>query len=673
MTTLNVPIQLRRGNEVDCPTHMLAGEVYVCLDSGKIFAGTGPSTSLKQLGGSAALWGGITGTLSNQTDLQAVLTALAAADTTEASTRAAADSANATAITTEATTRASAVSTEATARAAADATLQSNITSEASTRATADSTNATAISTETSRATTAEGLLVPKATTVNGHALSSNVVVSASDLTTGTLPHAQLPAIAEADVTNLVSDLAAKVPTTRTVAGHALSADVTLAEADITNLTTDLAAKAPLASPALTGTPTAPTAAAATNTTQLATTAFVESEIPLRSAVLSVAGKTGTVTLVESDVASLVSDLALKAPLASPALTGIATAVELDATTLKLSAASPDIILTRSAAASLAVTGSPNFIGSVQTTQLANVAACTVTPTLGSVSQWSYTVVATDAAGGTTKAAAATLISNGADTLDGTHFNTIVWSSVVGAVSYKVWRVKAGGTSPTTSGVIATVAADATLSVVDNGLAADGTNFPELNSTGNNSEPGITNQAGLAFFWGGYGPVMPIVAGANAALANVNKTQLALFYIPFAMTLNKLTVFVNAVSASANQFADFGLADLSMNLITHGQINVSSGQATGARQVAIAGTVQPGFYWFVWTSNNATDATFAVTVAVANANTIMNKTNSPFPRNGTGATTSSGALPAKLPGSGVGYPNYVLVAASLTLPYCLFE
>lgn len=41
-----------------------------------------------------------------------------------------------------------------------------------------------------------------------------------------------------------------------------------------TNTTNSLALKAPLASPALTGTPTAPTAAAGTNTAQLATTAF---------------------------------------------------------------------------------------------------------------------------------------------------------------------------------------------------------------------------------------------------------------------------------------------------------------------------------------------------------------------------------------------------------------
>lgn len=59
------------------------------------------------------------------------------------------------------------------------------------------------------------------------------------------------------------------------------------------------ALKAPLASPALTGTPTAPTAAPATSTTQLATTAFVEA---------------ARVILAAAD--------ALKAPIASPTFTG---------------------------------------------------------------------------------------------------------------------------------------------------------------------------------------------------------------------------------------------------------------------------------------------------------------------------------------------------------------
>lgn len=50
---------------------------------------------------------------------------------------------------------------------------------------------------------------------------------------------------------------------------------VVLAESDVTGLTGDLAAKAPLASPALTGVPTVPTAAQDTSTTQAASTAFV--------------------------------------------------------------------------------------------------------------------------------------------------------------------------------------------------------------------------------------------------------------------------------------------------------------------------------------------------------------------------------------------------------------
>lgn len=50
----------------------------------------------------------------------------------------------------------------------------------------------------------------------------------------------------------------------------------THAQSEVTGLVTDLAAKAPLASPAFTGTPTAPTQAPGNNTTRLATTAFVQ-------------------------------------------------------------------------------------------------------------------------------------------------------------------------------------------------------------------------------------------------------------------------------------------------------------------------------------------------------------------------------------------------------------
>ncbi|MBF9055666.1 head decoration protein [Thalassobius vesicularis] len=62
-------------------------------------------------------------------------------------------------------------------------------------------------------------------------------------------------------------------PTSFTPSSHSHSI------AQVTSLQAALDAKAPLASPALSGTPTAPTATAGTNTTQIATTAFVAAAI----------------------------------------------------------------------------------------------------------------------------------------------------------------------------------------------------------------------------------------------------------------------------------------------------------------------------------------------------------------------------------------------------------
>ena len=67
--------------------------------------------------------------------------------------------------------------------------------------------------------------------------------------------------------------------TTLTVVDPTADRTVTLQNADGTvALTSDLATYAPLADPTFTGTPDAPTAAADTNTTQIATTAYVQTE-----------------------------------------------------------------------------------------------------------------------------------------------------------------------------------------------------------------------------------------------------------------------------------------------------------------------------------------------------------------------------------------------------------
>ena len=100
---------------------------------------------------------------------------------------------------------------------------------------------------------------------------------------------------------------------------------------------TALDLKAPLASPALTGTPTAPTAAAGTNTTQVATTAFVGTAVSnlVASAPAALDTLNELATALGNDASfstTITNALAAKAPLASPALTGTATAVNLTVT-----------------------------------------------------------------------------------------------------------------------------------------------------------------------------------------------------------------------------------------------------------------------------------------------------------------------------------------------------
>lgn len=131
--------------------------------------------------------------------------------------------------------------------------------------------------------------------------------------------------------------------------GHSIS--------DVSGLQTALNAKAPLTSPSFSGAPSAPTPAGGTNTTQLATTAFVQNEIAsfgagdmlkadydsdddgkvdaaeVADAVAwsGVTGKPSTFTPSAhghsiSDVTGLQGALDGKAPLSSPSLTGTPTA-----------------------------------------------------------------------------------------------------------------------------------------------------------------------------------------------------------------------------------------------------------------------------------------------------------------------------------------------------------
>jgi len=125
-------------------------------------------------------------------------------------------------------------------------------------------------------ATTLNGALTGDVTgNVTGNTSGSAGSCTGNSATATTLETARTIGLS-GDVSGSVSfDGSANATITATVADD--SHNHTTANVD--GLDSALAAKAPLASPALTGTPTAPTAAANTNNTQVATTAYVQTEI----------------------------------------------------------------------------------------------------------------------------------------------------------------------------------------------------------------------------------------------------------------------------------------------------------------------------------------------------------------------------------------------------------
>lgn len=169
--------------------------------------------------------------------------------------------------------------------------------------------------------------------------LASPTFTGTPTIPTGTIATTQAPGNNTTAVatTAFVTDAVASGVASATVDNLDDVSDVTITSAAIGDLLkwngtawVNAAGYALLASPALTGTPTAPTAAAATNTTQVATTAFVRTEV---SNLVGSAGATldtlGEIaTALGNDVAlstTLTTSIGLKAPLASPTFTGTVT------------------------------------------------------------------------------------------------------------------------------------------------------------------------------------------------------------------------------------------------------------------------------------------------------------------------------------------------------------
>ena len=121
-----------------------------------------------------------------------------------------------------------------------------------------------------------------------------------------TLAPSQITGTAVVDADSRLTD--ARTPTAHAASHGAGQSDaITVAQSQVTNLTSDLSAKAPLASPTFTGTPAAPTAAQGTNTTQVATTAYVQTELANVDALPDQSGNSGKYLTTDGTNASWAS------------------------------------------------------------------------------------------------------------------------------------------------------------------------------------------------------------------------------------------------------------------------------------------------------------------------------------------------------------------------------
>jgi hypothetical protein len=288
-------------------------------------------------GAGSVSWGGITGTLSDQEDLQDALDAKADSATTLAGYGI-----------TDAATSAQGTLADTALQAddvAGFSIAWSQITGEPTTLSGYGITDAApaARSISTTAPLTGGGDLsanrtfaIPAATaSVDGYATSAQITKLNGIATGATANSSDATLLARANHTGTQA-WSTIVSTPTTLAGYGIADSLTAAVAAATYETiTNVALKANIASPTFTGTPAAPTASAATNTTQLATTAFVQGEI------------------------------AAKAPLASPTFTGtpaapsaaFATSTTQLATTAFVQAAVSRVVVNSQSGAYTAVLG----------------------------------------------------------------------------------------------------------------------------------------------------------------------------------------------------------------------------------------------------------------------------------------------------------------------------
>ena len=215
----------------------------------------------------------------------------------EAALRVSGDAASVSTAATDATTK---VAAEAALRVSGDAASVATAATDATTKANAAQAAAIAAAATdaTTKADAAQAAAIAAAATAAGSALTSAIATEVTNRNTA--------------ITNAVDGLVDGAPALLNTLNE-LAAAINDDANYTTTITTALGTKAPLDSPALTGTPTAPTAGANTSTTQIATTAFAKAEADAAEAAAIAAAATDATTKADAAQAAAIAAAATAA------------------------------------------------------------------------------------------------------------------------------------------------------------------------------------------------------------------------------------------------------------------------------------------------------------------------------------------------------------------------
>ena len=347
--------------------------------------------------------------------------------------------------------------------------------------------------------------------------------------------------------------------------------------------------RAPLASPAFTGTPTAPTASAGTSTTQLATTEFVAN---------SIGSMISGVSDVKIDTTSIVTDGVANIPTASGSAKGLMTSAHYT----KLEGIASGAEVNQNAFSNVKV-GSTTVAADAKTDTLELVAGSNVTLTPDATND-KVTIAATDTTYSVVTAGSSTTDGGLMSQADKTKLNGIATGAEVNQNAFS--NVKVGST---------TVAADAktdTLELVAGSnvtLTPDATNDKvTIAATDTTYSNATTSTAGLMSSTDKSkldnipSSTLDLVAGSNVTITpNTSTGALTIAATNTTYTTGTASELTTGTGTSTRVWTPKVLADYVTGQIATAVTGAASFQGTAPTTFAPTG-YKKGYYWIVGTA-----------------------------------------------------------------------